>query len=92
MFDKPLVLSLYDVDDFLIPEFGGFSRPIEEIASGHVCKTKKEVLLAIVEALEEDKFRHERERMKDTLHPFKDGKSTERIVQIIESHIREDLE
>ena len=90
LFDKPLVLSMYDIEEFLIPHFGDFSLPLDELVSGHVCKTKKEVLGAIIEALDSDPFSGKRKEMKKALHPKKDGKAAERISNIIESHIRGD--
>lgn len=92
LFDKPVILSLYDVEDFLMPQFGGFSRPLQDLASGHVCKTKNEVLAAIVEALDSDPYSRKRGEMKKALHPKTDGKAAERISNIIESHIRGEID
>ena len=83
--EKPMVFYAYDLEVFE-SKGRGFYEPYEAFVPGMVAKTTNEVIEAIKLNIYEEKYDIERiEWFRDRHYQYFDGKSTERVIELIRS-------
>ncbi|WP_455718492.1 CDP-glycerol glycerophosphotransferase family protein, partial [Anaerosporobacter sp.] len=81
--EKPMIFYAYDLEAFE-SEGRGFYEPYEEFVPGMVVRTMEEVIESIKMNIYEDKYDRERiEWFRDKHYDYFDGKSTERVIQLV---------
>ena len=83
--EKPMIFYAYDLDDFE-SKGRGFYESYEAFVPGMVASTTDEVIEAIKMNIYEDKYDLERiEWFRDRHYQYFDGKSTERVIELVSS-------
>ena len=85
---KPVVLFIYDIDDYISGD-GGLSDYFWEIPGGPFCYTWDEVINTSCALLENDTWKEERERCRAIYHRYNDGKSSERVYNMVKDILNE---
>ena len=84
--EKPMVFYAYDLEAFE-SKGRGFYEPYEAFVPGMVAKTTDELIEAIKLNIYEEKYDLERiEWFRDRHYQYFDGKSTERVIELISSN------
>ncbi len=88
LLNKPIIFAPFDLENYLRKD-REFYYKYEEVTPGPKAKNWKEVLIHLKEAIEEpEKYKKEREKIRDIFHKYKDGNSSRRVFNAIKEFIK----
>jgi CDP-glycerol glycerophosphotransferase (TagB/SpsB family) len=86
LLDRPIIFAPFDLEDYLKKD-REFYYDYDKVTPGPKARNWDEVLIYLKEAIEDpEKYRKEREKIKNIFHKYQDGNSSERVFnEIIKS-------
>ncbi len=78
---KPMIFFVPDLEQY--KKERGIYMDYEETMPGPICKTEEEIVQAILSTLSEVPYSDKVEEFKNKYFKYQDGKSTERVVELI---------
>lgn len=88
LLDRPVVFYPYDLETYRAKD-RGFSHPYDKMTPGMKVSTINELIKFLEEEVWLDKYRLERNKLKDRAFSKQDFKSSERLIQIIKNMVDE---
>ena len=84
LMDKPVIFTPVDLEEYS-KDRGFLLEPYKYWTPGPKCKTQEVLQNEVLKSLCDNKYyKKEREQVKEIFHNYQDGKSTERVIELIE--------
>ena len=83
LLDRPLIFNLYDLDKY-VSQRGLSYEPFEYFCPGHIVKKWEDMKNALLDVItENDNYKEKRKVVRNLLHKYQDGNSTERVMKVL---------